>query len=1051
MIPIVPTRKGLLIIDLQNDFISPDGPLYTQQPEGWVNRVLDLVKAFRDTQSGDVIWVRSEFRKNRPLVDGDRVIQIITSLEALHEAAETSRGRSPVSVVHDIAITEKDKEAFLTPEVEIPEGEEPKTPVVVPGTEGAQFAPEVQATIDRRDIIFTKTHYSAFAEGPLLQTLRRRFVTTFYVCGALTNVSIYATALDAAQHGFQMTIVDDCCGYRDAGRHRAAVNKLVQVTGSDVVTYAELIEQFRPPAPPTLSSGLSPSISNIEIGSSSAALSGVPADAIPKVSSSEAESSELRPKGQLPPPKLRPGELEPQAASPPHAPEEDRDERKQSDDQPWPQPASRSPQPNLLEDRVALRPLDDQGAVIKDTSSARPADANRVTCDDESTSPRDSPRQKLAESARSTENHLQNGDATARRHPESESPKGPTQAPGAANTKTEKPRVRLQQRGEKTRIVICQKFDVDDDKKTSSTPSASKPDTDASTTVHADRIDQESSSKSLDPSSIESVTRATAELKLSDLTTLPPEITSTPSSKTTPTHSQQPSPTMADQPTVTSSEPLCEGDTTIFYNVLPSELADIAFGKLLEEVSWAGMSHMGGEVPRRVAVQGEVAPDGSMPVYRHPNDESPPLLPFTPTVRKIKEVAEKIVGHPLNHVLIQHYRNGNDYISEHSDKTLDIVQGTYVTNVSLGAQRTMVFRTKRPLKDKDKDGKPDDDHDNNSNDEKKAPAGSKRQIQRAPLPHNSLMRMGLKTNERWLHAIRQDKRADRDKSPAELAYSGARISLTFRHIGTYIDASQTLIWGQGATGKTREEAKPVKNGLTDEAVAMLKVFGTENHSSEFDWQEWYGKGFDVLHMGVPKRFCVGAKDGAVGNASVLLALGELGVSCAKGSVEGVCRFEENDVSRAVVEGVGTVLRYLDAVYGKGRRYDQLLPGEVAKRFTLLAKAEGLAVRWKEVGSMLGKGGVSKDVVRALMKKELEEWEGVAGEAVSSEFGEGLYICGGVQASPADFGLWPVLHDMVRACGGDEGLLGGESGFLRKYYVAFRGRGSAAKALELWKE
>lgn len=32
----------------------------------------------------------------------------------------------------------------------------------------------------------------------------------------------------------------------------------------------------------------------------------------------------------------------------------------------------------------------------------------------------------------------------------------------------------------------------------------------------------------------------------------------------------------------------------------------------------------------------------------------------------------------LNHVLIQKYRNGEDYISEHSDKTVDIVRGTSI-------------------------------------------------------------------------------------------------------------------------------------------------------------------------------------------------------------------------------------------------------------------------------------------------------------------------------------------------------------------------------------
>jgi len=296
----------------------------------------------------------------------------------------------------------------------------------------------------------------------------------------------------------------------------------------------------------------------------------------------------------------------------------------------------------------------------------------------------------------------------------------------------------------------------------------------------------------------------------------------------------QPRMVTADGPT--TSEPLCEGDTAVIYNILPPSLEAGAFEKLRDEVDWQRMSHQGGEVPRLVAVQGEVTPDGSMPVYRHPSDESPPLKPFSPTVRKLKDEVERHLGHPLNHVLIQFYRDGKDYISEHSDKTLDIVRGTYIANLSLGAERTMVFRTKRPDKDFTRD--------------QSAPseAPSQRQMQKAKLPHNSLCRMGLRTNMGWLHAIKQDKRRDAEKTPAELAFGGGRISLTFRRIGTFLNAEQTLIWGQGATGKTREEAGRVVNADDTLTGEVVRAFGTENHASEFDWETYYGRGFDVLHM-----------------------------------------------------------------------------------------------------------------------------------------------------------------------------------------------------------
>lgn len=48
---------------------------------------------------------------------------------------------------------------------------------------------------------------------------------------------------------------------------------------------------------------------------------------------------------------------------------------------------------------------------------------------------------------------------------------------------------------------------------------------------------------------------------------------------------------------------------------------------------------------------------------------------------------EDALQHPVNHVLIQYYRSGNDYISEHSDKTIDVVRDSKIVNVSLGAER----------------------------------------------------------------------------------------------------------------------------------------------------------------------------------------------------------------------------------------------------------------------------------------------------------------------------------------------------------------------------
>jgi hypothetical protein len=104
-----------------------------------------------------------------------------------------------------------------------------------------------QAVDPSKDILFTKTHYSAFAAGQqLLQILRGRFVTEIYVCGALTNISIYATALDAASHGYTITLIDDCCGYRSDMRHSNAIHQLMHLTGCEVTTAEDAMAEWKP-------------------------------------------------------------------------------------------------------------------------------------------------------------------------------------------------------------------------------------------------------------------------------------------------------------------------------------------------------------------------------------------------------------------------------------------------------------------------------------------------------------------------------------------------------------------------------------------------------------------------------------------------------------------------------------------------------------------------------------------------------------------------------------------------------------------------------------
>ncbi|KAL2115359.1 hypothetical protein VTJ04DRAFT_9614 [Mycothermus thermophilus] len=1052
LIPTIRTRKALLILDLQNDFVSPEGPLYAEEPEGYIGRILDVVKAFREANAGDVIWVRSEFDRHVSLIEDDEQIIVGDALPR-SQRPTPSRGRKPVSLLHDGAAMEDDEEAFLSVS-----SRQPKPECARKGTKGAEFAPDVKAAVAQRDIIYTKTHYSAFAPGQqpqLVQLLRGRFVTEMYICGALTNISIYATALGAGQHGYDVTVVDDCCGFRNAVRHLNAMRQLVDLTGCGMISAETLIEELKQASSSaqakeqqqqqSRSTGLSPQISKMALASTTSS-------SPPAPSSSASPASGPRPSSH----------------SSPRTPPKPAPPQPGRSDSPKHQFPSNQNEGSSRSSGDPMRQSHDAGPNNAESDGPSPHAASNESTHSPETKPEE----------------VQRKDQSAKKAPEDageleeDTKKGPTLSSSELPLrikKTEEPRGVAESVGDRD--------DKASSRRDKTSPSARDVVATTSCTTQREpeqsREQQATGTDTVEPNSSTSTTTMTAD----------PE-----------------QPQTQEEHKAVVGEPLAEGDTMVITNVLPPDLAADAFERLLDEVSWGTMTHLGGEVPRRIAVQGEVAEDGSMPVYRHPADESPPLLPFSPTVRRIKEVVEKHLGHELNHVLIQHYRTGNDYISEHSDKTLDIAPNTYIANVSLGAERTMVFRTKRPPKDKEKDKDKNDhssDHDDSAaptNSSKSPSGGAKRSIQRAPLPHNSLMKMGLRTNAAWTHAIRQDKRADRDKTPSELAYDGARISLTFRLIHTFIDASQTYIWGQGATSKTRDGAKRVINGQTEEAVKLLQAFGKENNTgAEFSWEQTYGAGSDVLHMGTPKRLFTAAivedadpksrREAEIANLRAVLALAELGIGYAKGSIAGGdVRFEDNndlvDASEGpdgkrmvIVEGAANLLRYLDAVYGAGRRYDQLPPGEVARRFVRVQRALDLFGVWERALEEVGLtntntttgGGVTdeqKKTLQKLLAKELAEFESWAREAesaVTSTTTSGsatntvFYIANTPQASPADFALWPVLYDMARVCG--EGWLAattaaatgeGEGkevgGSLVRFFAAFCNRSSVGKAL-----
>jgi nicotinamidase-related amidase/alkylated DNA repair dioxygenase AlkB len=762
--PRLETRRALLVIDLQNDFIKEDGKLFVKNAWEFLPKLPSLVAKFRE--KGEVFWVHTEFREPRPTISpelGSAVIVLNESLDTRNsKGANTCRlaeQDEPGSAHTMQDSSSDDPEAFLAQR-----SKEDRPRCCLPNTPGCDTAKVVASIIDHtRDSSIVKTDYSAFQTKSLLPTLRMKLITQLYLCGSLSNISVYATALDAVRHGLEVTILEDCVGYRNAKCHEEAMRQMADMMGVNGIDYQELIDD--------LNGNLG------DVVTASTFKSTVGTRQIGEEASSENYSMRVKVKR-------------------------------------WIDDMNDSPQSG---DRSAER-IEGFGSA----SAKRRSLNNRTGLSASTTAGERESRPKAAAAAAATATapHKRSSDEI-----DSVEPAKSVTRP-SPNAKTCRPRVRRTCRNSEAAY-----------EKSASSGTSNRPTTNGQqgrqiTSQTSIEADSDPDRSLLEMSSLVDKTKAFGRTLRGSK------------------HSRQ-----ASTKILGPGDFIGERDSRIIYDFLPvGESTNDAFARLRNddessEVRWQKMYHRSGEVPRLVAVQGEVRPNQSIPIYRHPADESPALLPFCPTVQSIRKEVERVVNHPVNHVLIQLYRGGEDNISEHSDKTLDIVRGSFIVNVSLGAMRTMTLRTKKSAS-----GSQRLEQQRRAS----APASSphpqadvKRTSHRVPLPHNSLFILGQDTNQIWLHAIRADKRRVFDKTAEELAFDGERISLTFRHIGTFINPKDGTIWGQGATSKTESGARAILKGqeAEKEGEQMIRAFGQENHQShEFDWQAQYGAGFDVVNF-----------------------------------------------------------------------------------------------------------------------------------------------------------------------------------------------------------
>jgi ureidoacrylate peracid hydrolase len=200
-----PARTALLVIDVQNDYIHPDG--YIARIGGdisscvaMVPRLLRLVDAARSAGIS-IVHTRNW---HRPATDSP------AWLDRLARGGRTQ---------HDRAARAE--------------------------TWGAEFYQIVPLPGEE---IVSKFRYDAFLGTNLEYLLRARGIRTVICIGTATNICVESTARAALMRDFHLVMVEDCCASPDEDLHRATLKTLKHSFG-EVTTADQLEAIWRAGAP----------------------------------------------------------------------------------------------------------------------------------------------------------------------------------------------------------------------------------------------------------------------------------------------------------------------------------------------------------------------------------------------------------------------------------------------------------------------------------------------------------------------------------------------------------------------------------------------------------------------------------------------------------------------------------------------------------------------------------------------------------------------------------------------------------------------------------
>ena len=211
-------RRALILIDLQNEFLSPGGnfPIDAGSKASLIQTLNVLVPAFRSA-GGQIIWIRSEYA--------------------------TVKSKTPIAPNGNDEISGADDDLPW-----MVEGTHMgKKPCCQKGLFGAQLSPAVSKLFRKEDTSILKHWYSSFKETALEEHLSSQNISHIYLGGVVSNMCVLATALWATAKCPNLTahFVKDAVGWRKELSHLRAIEALTKenisvVNSSEVLVLAPI-------------------------------------------------------------------------------------------------------------------------------------------------------------------------------------------------------------------------------------------------------------------------------------------------------------------------------------------------------------------------------------------------------------------------------------------------------------------------------------------------------------------------------------------------------------------------------------------------------------------------------------------------------------------------------------------------------------------------------------------------------------------------------------------------------------------------------------------